>query len=416
MRPISTVRAVHLVAVAAALLAGCADGGDAVTAPPAPTADSRSAHADAAVSRVVHVADVEQLYAAVDDPGNVGAALLLAPGTYVLSAAAGSGASRPNAGRLELQRDMSVSGIAGDRAAVVIDATGLTASSFAAPFGRTGIFRTGHGRNAIEWLTILGNPLAAAAVETDLVSTPEARVRVAHVVAGNSARGVDVRNVGAAMAGRRLRAEIVDGEFFRGVEGIRIANFVGAHGGEISVTMSGNRAYQNFLGCIVENNRSNSASIYVRSSGDRFVDNGLGCQIGSGFATSGVASHNSTIFECHGSHFVDNRRTTFFNTTGPAFSDVGGVLVVGGDAYLAGMAPITSHNTAVMRLWGCKAEGNQHSDFEAYGARSADPSRIAGVDNHTVIELHGVSKRIDVLSVDSSPVDPSGSNTARVIR
>src|SRR5215204_6866182 len=61
------------------------------------------------------VADVEQLYAAVNDPSKEGAAITLAPGTYVLSATNASGAARPNAGRLELQRDMSLYGVTDDR-------------------------------------------------------------------------------------------------------------------------------------------------------------------------------------------------------------------------------------------------------------------------------------------------------------
>ena len=297
----------------------------------------------------------------------------------------------------------------------MIDAAALPASSFPMPFGRTGVIRTGRGSNAVEWLTIAGNPLAAAAVETDLVSTPDARVRVAHVVAGNSARGVDIRNVGAAMAGRRLRAEIVDGEFFRGVEGIRVASFVGADHGDISVVMSGNRSYQNVLGCIVEHNRSSFATIYVRSSGDRFEDNGLGCQIGSGLAFSaGMANSNSTVFEARGTHFTNNRRTTFFNNTGPNFTEFGGVLVVGGDAFALGTT--TSSNIVMVRLWGSRVAENQVTDFQAFGARSGDPSRISGVDNHATIELHGVSKQIDVEGVDSWPADPSGSNSLTIIR
>jgi hypothetical protein len=417
MRPPSPARAVSIGAVIAASITACTDANNIITEPTGPIPTVSSMHASASVGDVVNVADVEQLYAAINDPANQGAMLLLAPGTYVLSAKNASGANRPNAGRLELQRDMSVSGVAGDRAAVVIDAAGLPQSSFTMPFGRTGVFRTGHGRTAIEWLTIAGNPLAAAAIETELVSTPEAQVRVAHVLAGNSARGVDVRNVGAPMAGRRLHAEIIDSEFFRGVEGIRVANFIGADRGDISVVMSGNRSYENVLGCIVESNRSSFGTIYVRSSGDRFEDNGLGCQIGAGLASSGVANSNTTVFDCHGSHFSNNTRTEFFNNTGPDFQDFGGVLVAAGDVIATGgVVATTSSNTVVMRLWGCKAQGNQHFDFEAYGARSREPSTIAGVDNHTTIELQGVSKRIDVLSVNSSPVDPSGSNTATVIR
>ena len=416
MHPLSHARPLHLAVVIAALMTGCKDASD--IAGPAGSAAAPAQHAFASAATVVDVADVEQLYAAVNDLANAGTTLLLAPGTYVLSATDASGVARPNGGRLELQQDMSMSGVAGDRAAVVIDAASLPPSSFPLQpplVGRTGVIRIGRGSNAIEWLTVEGNPLAAAAIETDLVSTPDAWVRVAHVVAGNSARGVDVRNLGAGMAGRRLHAEIVDNDFFRGVEGIRVANFVGAHGGQITVVMSGNRSYENVLGCIVENNRVNSATIHVRSNGDRFYDNGFGCQIGGALASSVTANSNSTIVEAHGTAFINNTRTEFFNNTGPNFgARFAGLQVVGGKTLSS--TAITSHNTVVVRLWGCMIAGNQGVDLEAWGAHSSDPSRIAGVDNHATIELHGVSKRVEVVGGHSSPEDPSGTNTLTVIR
>ncbi len=375
---------------------------------------------------VVYVTDVEQLYAAVDDSANVGATVVLAAGIYQLSATDPAGTNRTNLGRLELQRDMSLYGVAGDRAAVVIDAGALLQTSFTMPFGRTGVIRTGRGSNAVEWLTIAGNDLAAAAVETDLVencvvggltSPCPAHIRVAHVVAGDSARGVDIRNIGATMAGRRIDAEIVDSEFFRGVEGIRAINLAGAHHGDINVVMSGNRAYANFLGCIVENNRSNFASVYVRSNGDRFEDNMLGCQIGGGLVLPlvGAANSNSVVFESHGTKFIDNTRTEFFNSTGPDFTHWGGLLVEGGRT-LNG-AGNTNRNTVTVRLWGCKVAGNLNVDFQAFGAH-AGPSvpGIAGTDNHVTIELYGVSKQIEVVAADSSPEDPSGNNTVTVLR
>ena len=365
----------------------------------------------------VYVSDVEQLYAAVDNPANTGASVVLAPGIYPLSPTDPAGIARPNRGRLELQKDMSLYGVSGDRTAVVIDAGALLQSSFSMPFGRTGVIRTGRGSNAVEWLTIHGNPLAAAALETDLVGTAEHHIRVAHVLAGDSARGVDIRNIGATMAGRRIDAEIVDSEFFRGVEGIRVINLAGAHQGDISVVMHGNRSYANFLGCIVENNRSSFARIYVRSSGDRFEDNMLGCQIGGGLVLPvvGTANSNSVVFEAHGTQFIDNRRTEFFNPTGPDFTHWGGLLVEGGSAVSG--AGNTNGNTVTVSLWGCKVAGNLNIDFQAFGAHAGPTvSGIAGTDNHVTIELHGVSKLIDVVSVDSSPGDPSGSNSVTVLR
>jgi len=371
----------------------------------------------ASAGTVVYVADVESLYDAINNCPCEGAAVVLAPGNYLLSPKDPLGNDRPNGGRLELQKDMSLYGVAGDRTAVVIDAGALLQSSFSMPFGRTGVIRTGRGSNAVEWLTIHGNPLAAAALETDLVGTPEHHIRVAHVLAGDSARGVDIRNIGATMAGRRIDAEIVDSEFFRGVEGIRVINLAGAHQGDISVVMYGNRSYANFLGCILENNRSSFARIYVRSSGDRFEDNMLGCQIGGGLVLPvvGTANSNSVVFEAHGTQFIDNRRTEFFNPTGPDFTHWGGLLVEGGTAVSG--AGNTSGNTVTVSLWGCKVAGNLNIDFQAFGAHAGPTvSGIAGTDNHVTIELHGVSKQIDVVAANSSPEEPSGNNTVIVLR
>src|SRR5688572_14182321 len=108
----------------------------------------------ASAGSAVYVTDVEQLYAAVDNPANMGATVVLAPGIYQLSPTDPAGKDRTHLGRLELQKDMSLYGVAGDRGAVVIDAAALLQRSFSQPFGRTGVIRTGRGSNAVEWLTI----------------------------------------------------------------------------------------------------------------------------------------------------------------------------------------------------------------------------------------------------------------------
>ena len=83
-----------------------------------------------AIAQVVHISNVEQLYSAVNDPANAGVTLRLAPGTYMLSTIDSKGAMRPKGGRIELQMNMSMVGVAGDKDAVVIDASDLPISSF----------------------------------------------------------------------------------------------------------------------------------------------------------------------------------------------------------------------------------------------------------------------------------------------
>lgn len=355
------------------------------------------------------VADVEQLYTAVNDPANAGATIIIAPGTYVLTAKNAAGVTRPNAGRLELQPDMSIAGVSDDRSAVVIDMSLLPASSFNASVGKTSGIRVGRGANSVEWVTIVGNSNSAAGVETDLADAFPTQIRIAHVAAHGSIRGVDVRSTGASMSGRHIVASIEDDEFFDGSEGIRILNVSDVIGGQIDVTMSGNHVHDNGNGCIIEHNRASSGTIRVRSSGDRFEHNGLGCLIGGGLvAAPGVANSNSTEFAAYGDSFSDN-------TLASPNIDFGGVLVIGAET--PGVANSASHNSVTVTLWGTKVSGNQNVDFQAFGARSiANPPGISGIDNHVTIELHGVSKQIDVVDVPSLPVDPTGTNTVTVIR
>lgn len=59
---------------------------------------------------VVTVNNVEELYAAVNDPANAGALLVLASGEFMLTMSDPMGNPRPNAGRLVLQSGMSIEG------------------------------------------------------------------------------------------------------------------------------------------------------------------------------------------------------------------------------------------------------------------------------------------------------------------
>lgn len=408
------------VAVPLATAVACEQGADRVAgAARDGSSVSQQSQLDVAAA-VLNVADVEQLYSAVNDPANEGAAITLAPGTYVLSANNPAGGARPNGGRLELQLDMSLNGFTGDRSAVVIDATGLPAASVnlplpQAPTNRTAPVRIGRGSNTIEWLTVLGNLAAAAGIAAELPGTLSTRIRVAHVVFGGTSRGVDVRSVGAAMSGRRIDAEIVDNELFGPMqaignnEGIRLANMAGADGGVIVAKLSGNRVHGFQIGCILANNRSSNAVVQVRSSGDQFFGNALGCLVAGAISNqaTGVANSNSTSFEAHGSEFVDN-------TASPIGTDQGGIRVLGGGASI--QTNVASDNTVSVALWGSKVSDNLPVDFEAFGALRQSPSGIAGTNNHVTIELHGVSKQIDVLATASRPVEAAGTNTVTVIR
>ena len=363
-----------------------------------------------AAAQTVQVANVEELYSAVNDPANTGATVVILPGVYTLSAKDADGIPRPNGGRLELRTDMSLFGSVGDRSAVVIDAASLPNASFLIGTVRTGAIRIGAGTNSVEWLTIVGNSFSAGGIETDLPG-PSANVRIAHIASSGSIRGIDVRSQGASSSGRTIDAEIVDSELHNANEGFRVVNFGGVIGGVITVRMSGNRVHNNLNGCVIENASSSFSSISVRSAGDRFEDNGAGCVIGGALIGGAVGTANSNItnFEAYGCSVVNN--------TGPFGIDRGGLIVFAAET--PNIAFAASDNTLNILLRGCIVSGNQNSNIEAYGARGivSQPGKFSGINNRTTIRLSGVTKFVDnVIEFDSLPAEPAGTNELTIIR
>jgi hypothetical protein len=363
--------------------------------------------------RPLFVFNVEGLYSAVNDPQNVGHEIVIAPGLYMLSVNGPGGTPRPNRGRLELQENMSLQGTAGDREAVVIDAINLPLSSFSAPpIPLTGAIRIGRGSNSIEWLTVRNAVNGNANIGTELVSTGTVYIRVAHVASTNSQRGLDVRNFGAAGAGRVIEAEIVDNDFYNNRigtlgEGLRIVNNNGANGGRISATLSGNRSYNNYLGLIVEDNRSNNANITVVSWGDQFFENGLGALVGGGLSGASTPANGNTVnFTAFGSSFESNNGFNNF--------DHGGLIIIGGEN--TSIPNGTSNNTVNVELRGCVLANNQLYDLAAFGARSYPASiGLPGTNNRVTIAGFRPGRGSNVVWADSIPEYPGGMNSVTFI-
>ena len=359
------------------------------------------------------VANVEELYSAVNNPQNAASQINIAPGVYMLSVNDPNGVARPNGGRIELQENMSLQGLVGDRSAVVIDAANLPTSSFnnAPPITLTAAVRMGRGSNSIEWLTVRNATKGNANIGTDLPSTGTINIRVMHVASTNSQRGLDVRNFGAAMAGRVIEAEIADNDFYNNKnglqgEGLRFVNNSGADGGSISATISGNRSYNNYLGLILEDNQSSNANISVVSSGDRFYENGNAAFVGGGLsAGSNFANGNTVSFTAVGTSFEDNNGFNNF--------DHGGLVISGGEN--TSIPNGTSNNNVNVILRSCRLANNQLYDLGAFGARS-NPASIGlpGTNNRVKIKL--INTRIPVLSTTNSVPDyPGGMNSVTVI-
>jgi hypothetical protein len=360
-----------------------------------------------------HVSDVESLYTAVNEPGNAGATIVLAPGSYHLTRLNPLGAARLNGGRLELQADMSMSGVTGHRDQVVIDSSDpVNGPSFVIAGGNAGTIRMGRGRQTVEWLTVVGGVNSAAGIQTDLVGgTPV--LRIARVVCTGSVRGIDVRNLGPAGAGRRLTVDLDDNEVTGNVtgngQGIRFVN-TAAEGASIVASLHGNRSHGNNAGFLAANQASNGASVTIDSHNDRFDDNLIGGLIlggVQGMLASTVANDNLVNLTMHAGSMARNRGVV---TSPQEFS--GGLSVVGGSAATAGS---TSRNTVQVSIVGLKFNDNLNTDVKAWGARTP-AAAPAGTNNTVTVKLKGVSAQAVTDRVDSEPSEPAGTNRATIVQ
>jgi hypothetical protein len=357
---------------------------------------------------IVPVHDLESLYAAVNDPANIGATLILNPGTYLLSVNDPSGDPRPNRGRLELQEDMSLIGVNGDRNAVVIDAINLPPTSYQPNIPvPLGAIRVGRGRNSIEWMTVQNAQGGQSNIVTGLAFDGIPHIRIAHIGSTRSLNSLSIFNFGPGASGKTLEVDIIENEFYsnsRGLrQGFRIGNFSGATGSVINVRMHGNQIWGNQFSLIV-NNGAIDSTINVTSSGNMYYDNGNGLVILGGLNANG----NTVNFYGHGDRFLDNNAGSTL--------DKGGLVIVGGENLLAPNG--SNNNTVNVHLWGCRMSGNELWDLAAIGARSAPESLGSpGVNNHVTVTLNGTgTKPLVEFFANSIPADPTTTNSVTVIR
>jgi len=372
-----------------------------------------------AMAQVIQISNVEELYSAVNNTANAGTTLVLSPGTYMLSATDSNGVPRPKGGRIELQPDMSLIGVEGDRNAVVINAFNLPASSFpqtanGIATGPNAAVRMGLGDNALEWLTVRDARFAQANIDSGLqpLDPGTAYIRIAHVDSTGSTRGLNVLNFGPQTSGQTIEADIIDCHFFDNhfnlSEGVRMGNFQGARGSTVNVRMSGNLSWGQKQGRLIVNNRATESTVNVFSSGNRFYDNGGGTIIVGGLSSNNTRADGNTInFEAHGDQFIRN--------TGESEFDRGGLIALGTDNISATGGG--SNNTVSIKLWGCRMLDN-NLDLTRIGARSVPESTAElSQNNHVTIEIHGNGKQQPVeFFANSLPAVPSYGNSVTVIR
>lgn len=372
----------------------------------------------------VYVSTIEELYAAVNDAGNTGVEVNLAPGIYVLSA------SYPNGGRLELQTDMSLKGQPGQTDAVLIDQSSLPTASFVIPAGRTGGIRTGQGINTLEWLSIKGGSVSAnpfSVLNTDLLST-ETTLNMSNVFVdvNGSNIGINLRNRLAEHAGRRVYSQIQNCEItgainFNGLA-LALQNANGSSDAVIDLTMRNNYLHGNKIGMLIFSTTGaasiSNCTIQVKSYDDRFEGNGVGLDPSAGVNQSGTtnSNNNTTIIEMYGTRIKNN------NPAGaPHLLPVNGALpgaIYAACAYnsvnnISGYNR-ASNNTMKLSFYGCDISNNNGTDINAFAAWCNPACVLAGSNNLLEIYLNGISANAIVNATASTPAEPAGTNVVNV--
>jgi hypothetical protein len=358
----------------------------------------------------VNVSNVDELYAAINDPLNAGKQIVAAPGVYMLSTADSNGVPRPNGGRLEFQEDMSLVGVVGDRTAVVISGINLPASvlpNAPIPFGA---IRLGRGRNAVEWLTVRDTRGGQGNIVTSLAYSGTQYVRVANVASTGAPTNLSIFSFGSAPV---LEVDLVDNDLYDAVGGLRlgyrIRNSSGATGGVINARLIGNRLWGNQFSIVI-NTAATGATTNVTSVGNHYFDNGNGLTLVGGLNSSG----NTLNFHGFGDSYTNNNAGSLF--------DRGGLVMVAGDkgAPVPGTTPIPANNNTInATLFVSRFSGNDLWDLAAIGARSfAGSTGSPGDNNHTTVRLVGVPLGPSGVEffANSIPEDSATTNSVTVCR
>jgi hypothetical protein len=383
---------------------------------------------------VVNVSDLEALYAAVNNPANAGAIVVLASGTYTLTAKDGNNQSRPNGGRLVLQSGMA---LIGQNSYVDFDNDGIwdprddnnDGISDTDPV-RGLIFADPASETIINAVNLSGGGGGAVRIGLDN--------RVEKLTVRNTnkiAAGIDV-NVVPDIGG--MRAEIRDCLVEDGQRGIRLLIFtrsgvdssavlernilrrntgVFGFGAQVAIQFTSNsswdvivrnnRLYANRLGLFVVGEASTNVESRVLSMRNMYLQNRLGAEI------DGRDGNGQNI------HFTSVKDDIFDNVGNVVAGLGGGIVAIAGLITHAGATP-SSNNALDLQFLGTRwlgnFQGSSRRDLQVYGALSR--AGLPGTNNTArVLIRQGTSDgAVGAFQfIDSQPDDPTNTDTVTII-
>jgi hypothetical protein len=187
------------------------------------------------------------------------------------------------------------------------------------------------------------------------------------------------------------------------------------------LTLRGNRAYGNSIGCAAFNLATSQNTISIDSRSDRFTNNSVGLVLVGGLAATAGAQANSNVlvFRAHADTIeqndvpIDPALLCRNGAVGTCYPSGGGITVIGGSASRS-VPNQTSANLVHLSVVDTSLSGNQDADVNGWGAFSTN-GLLQGTDNHVDIRLKRVTGDLVISVVDSEPPDLDGTNTILVV-
>ena len=393
---------------------------------------------------VINVNNVEGLYAAVNNPRNAGTIVVLASGTYTLTATDPNNQPRPNGGHLLLQSGMA---LVGQNKYVDFDGDGVwdprDDNNDGVPDNdpvRGLIFADPAGETIINAINLSGVPGAIPGAVRGGLDNRVERLTVRNT--NNINAGIDINLPNTIIGG--MYAEIRDCLVEDGRRGIRLISGVqqsgfnssavlernilrrntGAFGFGVQITIQGtstsntswdvilrnNLSYANRWGLFVAGEVASDSQFHVLSMRNLYRENELGVRIDDG---RDGGSGNNTQFTSIDDRILDNVLPAGGGGSG------GGVRAHAGfnpDA----TAPRSSNNALNLQFigttWRGNFQGTTRQDLQVYGALALGGWPGTN-DTARVLIRHGTSDGAPgaFQFIDSQPGDPTNTDTVTII-
>jgi len=393
---------------------------------------------------VINVNDVEGLYAAVNNSANAGVIVVLASGTYTLTATDPNNQPRPFGGRLVFQSGMVLVGqntyvdfdgdgvwdprddnkdgfpdtdpvrglvFADPASESIIDAVNLSVNG--------GTMRVGLD-NRVEKLTVRNTNRLLAAIDANIVpAVGGIRAEVRDCLLEDGQRGIrlptprrDGLDSSAVLERNILRRHL---GFFG--NGIQIVHIAPSSNSSWDAILRNNRIYANRVGLFVVAEGSTNVTSHVLSMRNLYQQNEIGLNIHVGrdaFSVGGVEGGNGNKF-----HFTSVDDGIIDNVGTSVFGLGGGVVAIAG--FITDARANTSSNNALDlqflgTRWAGNFQGTLRRDLQVYGSLAV--GGLPGTnDTARVLIRQGTSDGAPgaFQFIDSQPGDPTHTDSVTII-